>query len=252
MTGRLDGKAAIVSGAASGMGAAYARAIVREGGRVVIGDLDREGGEQLARDLGDAAVFSLLDVTDLDSWHRTVELAENAFGVLNVLVNNAGILDGGTLDDYTPEQWDRVMNVNAKGTFLGLKSSVAALRRGRPASVINVSSTAGLRGVSALHGYTASKFAIRGLTKSAALELADQGVRVNSVHPGRVATPMTHRQRDEGRFPGVSDESSLLARAADPTELVGVVIYLASDESSFATGAEFVVDGGMTAGDGRR
>jgi 3alpha(or 20beta)-hydroxysteroid dehydrogenase len=244
-TGRLDGKVAIVTGGASGMGASHARGIVAEGGSVLIGDIADEAGRRLAAELGDAAAYTHLDVTDYDDWEMAVLLAERTFGKLNVLVNNAGILNAGSLDDFTVQQWDLVMNINAKGTFLGLKASVDALRRGKPASVINISSAAGMHGIAGMHGYTASKYAVRGLTKSAALELAAQGVRVNSVHPGSVATPMTAAMQvplsDE-------DRDNLLRRPAAPSEITALVVYLASDESSFSTGAEFLVDGGITAG----
>jgi 3alpha(or 20beta)-hydroxysteroid dehydrogenase len=243
--GRLAGKVALVTGGASGMGASHARGIAAEGGRVVIGDIADNAGRALAEELGDAAVYAHLDVTNFDDWEMAVLLAEKTFGRLNVLVNNAGILNGGSLDDFTAAQWDLAMNINAKGTFLGLKASVDALRRGKPASVINISSAAGMHGIAGMHAYTASKYAVRGLTKSAALELAGQGVRVNSVHPGSVATPMTAAMQVEL---SPEDRDNLLRRPADPREITALVVYLASDESSFSTGAEFVVDGGITAG----
>ena len=165
--GRLDGKVALVTGGASGMGAAHARGIVAEGGRVVIGDIADDAGRTLAAELGDAAVYAHLDVTSYDDWEMAVLLAEKRFGRLNVLVNNAGILNAGSLDDFTVAQWDLAMNVNAKGAFLGLKASVEALRRGKPASVVNISSAAGMHGIAGMHAYTASKYAVRGLTKSA-------------------------------------------------------------------------------------
>jgi 3alpha(or 20beta)-hydroxysteroid dehydrogenase len=243
--GRLNGKVALVTGGASGMGASHARGIVAEGGKVVIGDIADEVGRQLALELGDAAAYVHLDVTDDADWQQAVLLTEQTFGRLNVLVNNAGILNAGSLDDLTVAQWDLAMNINAKGTFLGLKASVDALRRGKPASVINVSSAAGMHGIAGMHAYTASKYAVRGLTKSAALELAGQGVRVNSVHPGSVATPMTAAMQ----VPlAEEDRDNLLRRPADPSEITALIVYLASDESSFSTGAEFLVDGGITAG----
>jgi 3alpha(or 20beta)-hydroxysteroid dehydrogenase len=244
-SGRLDGKVALVTGGASGMGAAHARGIVAEGGRVVIGDIADDAGRTLAAELGDAAVYAHLDVTSYDDWEMAVLLAEKRFGRLNVLVNNAGILNAGSLDDFTVAQWDLAMNVNAKGAFLGLKASVEALRRGKPASVVNISSAAGMHGIAGMHAYTASKYAVRGLTKSAALELAGQGVRVNSVHPGSVATPMTEAMQVEL---APEDRDNLLRRPARPSEVTALVVYLASDESSFSTGAEFLVDGGITAG----
>lgn len=239
---RLRNKIALVSGGARGMGAAHARAIVAEGGKVIIGDLLDIDGKALAEELGDNAAYTHLDVTDFTSWTDAVALAERSFGGLNVLVNNAGIMNSGTLDSYSQQQWDSILAVNLTGQFLGAKAALPQLIRSAPASIINVSSTAGFKGFSALHGYTASKFGVRGLTKSLAMELAHQGVRVNSVHPGAVATAMTADLDVAGLNP--------LARLGTPAELASVIVYLASDESSFATGAEFVVDGGELAGSG--
>lgn len=249
MGDRLSGKVALVSGAASGMGASHARGIVAEGGRVVIADLDDARGAALADELGAHALFHHLDVTDRESWRAAVAFAEERFGHLDVLVNNAGIINQGALEEYSDREWDLVMAVNAKGVFLGLAEAVDALRRARPASVINVSSAAGIHGIAGMHGYTASKFAVRGLTKSAALELAGQGVRVNSIHPGFVDTPMTAPMIAASRAAGLGAGSeSLLTRPARPEEITALVVYLASNESSFSTGAEFLVDGGVTAG----
>jgi 3alpha(or 20beta)-hydroxysteroid dehydrogenase len=245
MTGRLEGKVAIVTGGASGMGASHARGIVAEGGKVLIGDINDEAGTSLAAELGDSAVYQRLDVTSIENWTRAVEVAEATFGKLNVLVNNAGIVILGSLDESTPQQWDLVMAINAKGPYLGTKAALEALRRGAPSSIVNISSQAGMRGISGMHAYTASKYAVRGLTKSSALELAGQGVRVNSVHPGNIATPMTAGV--VGDDDGVPDTNNL-TRAADPSEVTTLVVYLASDESSYSTGAEFLVDGGLTAG----
>lgn len=240
---RLQGKVVLISGGARGMGAAHARAVVAEGGRVVIGDLLDAEGEALAEEIGtDDAVYTHLDVTSYSSWEAAVQTAEDTFGSLGVLVNNAGIMNFGMLEEYAPEDWNKIISVNVTGQFLGVKAARASLVRSAPASIINVSSVAGFRGFAGLHGYNASKFALRGLTKSLALELAEFGVRVNSVHPGAVATVMT-----EGL-----DVAQLnpMRRVADPAEISGLVVYLAGDESSFATGAEFVIDGGELAGGG--
>ncbi|MFF2347665.1 SDR family oxidoreductase [Pseudarthrobacter sp. NPDC058119] len=251
MSGRLEGKVALITGGSSGMGASHARGFVAQGAKVVIGDIADDAGAALAAELGDAAVFTHLDVTNPADWSAAVEIAERSFGKMNVLVNNAGILSGGTLDEFTPEQWDLAMAINAKSCFLGLKASLNALRRAQPSSVVNISSGAGLQGIAGMHAYTASKFAVRGFTKSAALELAGQGIRVNSVHPGNVNTPMT---QGYAAAAGVSSddlrarEKSSLTRAADPSEITALVLFLASDESSFSTGAEFIADGGTTAG----
>jgi 3alpha(or 20beta)-hydroxysteroid dehydrogenase len=223
------------------MGASHAELMVEEGARVVLGDVDDEAGRALAEKLGPDARYVHLDVTSPDDWRAAVETAVREFGGLSVLVNNAGILNHGSIDTYTLEQWNTVMAVNATGTFLGISSAVDALRASAPSSVINVSSADGLIGSVGRFGYTASKYAITGLTKSLALELGPDGVRVNSVHPGGVRTPMTDGV-DENTVPGV------LRRFADPKEISGLVVYLASDESSYSIGAAFVADGGITAG----
>jgi 3alpha(or 20beta)-hydroxysteroid dehydrogenase len=238
---RLDGKIVIVSGGARGLGAAHATAMVREGAKVVIADVLDDAGEKLAAELGSAAIFRHLDVTSEDDWHAVVEATAEAFGPVNVLVNNAGIANAGGIDRYTLEQWNSVIAVNLTGTFLGAKAVAGTMKSEKRGSIINISSIEGLRGGAALHGYVASKFGVRGLTKSLAVELAKYGIRVNSVHPGYVITPMTESL----------DPSHMiipLGRGAQPEEVSAMVVYLASDESGYSTGAEFVVDGGMTAG----
>lgn len=240
--GRLDGKVALVSGGARGMGAAHARAVVREGGRVVIGDVLTEDGERLAAELGEAARFIELDVTREPDWAAGVELATTTFGSLSVLVNNAGICTAGSLFDYTLEDWQRILSINLTGQFLGIRAAVGALVAAAPSSIINISSTQGMEGISELHGYTASKFGVRGLTKSVALELADRRVRANTICPGTVATPMNEGLDVSGFNP--------MNRKADPDEVSSLVVYLASDESTFISGTEIVVDGGELAGHG--
>lgn len=225
------------------MGAAHARAIVAEGGKVVIGDILDAEGQALAKEVGsESAVYTHLDVTSYSSWEAAVKTAVDTFGSLTTLVNNAGIMSFGTLEEFTVEAWEKIISINLTGQFLGAKAARASLVSAAPASIINISSVAGYRGFAGLAGYNASKYALRGLTKSLALELASVGVRVNSVHPGAVATAMTD---------GL-DVATLnpMKRAADPSELAGIIVYLASDESSFATGAEFIVDGGELAGGG--
>jgi 3alpha(or 20beta)-hydroxysteroid dehydrogenase len=238
---RLEGKIALISGAARGMGAAHARAMVAEGAKVVIGDLLDEEGRALAGDLGAAARYVHLDVTSAQDWAMAVTTAVEEFGGLNVLVNNAGIANYGRIGNYTIHQWNTILAVNMTGTFLGITAARDNLVASAPSSIINISSTAGLTGTSGAHGYVASKFAIRGLTKSVALELGADNVRVNSVHPGVIRTPMTD-DIDHSSFIGP------LRRIGEPEEVSTLVVYLASDESSFQTGAEFVVDGGQTAG----
>ncbi|GAB2856209.1 glucose 1-dehydrogenase [Actinocorallia aurea] len=246
MTGRLAGRVALITGAASGMGASHARAFAAEGAHVVVADVSDERGAALAEEID--GLYVHLDVTSAADWAAAIESALARFGLLNVLVNNAGILDGGPLGAYTDEQWRRILDVNLTGAFLGLSAARDALVAARPASVVNISSAAGLQGVSGMHGYTASKWGLRGFTKSAALELAEHGVRVNSVHPGAIYTPMIAGMAAEHGVADVDLTASTLKRMGLPEEVSALVVYLASEESAFSTGAEFVVDGGMTAG----
>lgn len=237
--GRLAGKVAVISGGARGMGAAHARRFVAEGASVVIGDVLDDEGAAVAKELGDAVVYRHLDVREPEQWAGIVAAAVEEFGGLHVLVNNAGIVNGNLLVDFALDEWQRIIDINLTGTFLGMQAAVPAMTNG--GSIVNVSSVEGLRGSPGLHGYTATKFAVRGLTKSAALELASQGIRVNSVHPGLISTPMTEGiPADFLQIP--------LARAAEADEVSALVAYLASEESSYSTGAEFVVDGGLTVG----
>ncbi|RRQ25613.1 SDR family oxidoreductase [Rhodococcus sp. Eu-32] len=238
MSARLEGKVALVSGAAQGMGASHAREIVREGGKVVIGDINDAQGKLLADELGENARYVHLDVTSEEDWESAVAVAVDTFGGLNVLVNNAGIVNFGYLENYSLEQWNAILQVNLTGQFLGIKASRAALVEYAPSSIVNISSTAGITGSAGQHGYAASKFAVRGLTKTVAAELAGKNVRANSVHPGTIKTPMT-----EGM-----DLSSLAApirRIGEDVEVSKLVVYLASDESGYSTGSEYLVDGGL-------
>ncbi|MDQ0790802.1 SDR family oxidoreductase [Streptomyces sp. B3I8] len=239
---RLATKVALISGGARGMGAAHARAIVAEGGRVVIGDVRDEEGEHLARELGPTALYAHLDVTSAEAWEAAVALAEREFGSLSALVNNAGITNFGAIGKYSEQDWETVLRINLTGCFLGITAALPALKRATPSSIVNISSTAGLQGSAELHGYTAAKWGVRGLTKSVAMEVGVDGVRVNSVHPGVVHTPMISGY-DVSALGG-----GALGRGAEPEEISALVVYLVSDESSFVTGAEFVIDGGMTAG----
>ncbi|MCK9793796.1 glucose 1-dehydrogenase [Isoptericola sp. 4D.3] len=237
----LEGRVALVTGGARGLGAAYVRALHAAGAAVVVADLLEDEGAALAADLGDRARHERLDVTDERGWERVVGATVAAFGGLDVLVNNAGIANSAPIEHYTTAKWDAVIAVNLTGTFLGCRAVVPVMKAAGGGSIVNVSSVEGLRGGERLHGYVASKFGVRGLTKSLAVELGADGIRVNSVHPGLVKTEMTTRiDADVVPIP--------IGRAAVPADVAGAVVFLASDASAYVTGTELVVDGGLTAG----
>jgi 3alpha(or 20beta)-hydroxysteroid dehydrogenase len=240
--GRVDGKVALISGGARNIGGASARMLVAEGARVVIGDLlDDEGAalaDELCHEFGESAArYVHLDVTRDEDWRSAVAFTVAEFGKLDVLFNNAGIFNGGQLQRYKQAQWQEMLDVNLTGPFLGMRAATDAMIAAGGGSIINTSSIEGLRGTPWAHGYVASKWGLRGLTKSAALELAPHGIRVNSLHPGRIRTPATDAMPDD-LIP------IPLGRPGLPEEVATFVLFLASDESSFATGSEFVMDGG--------
>lgn len=243
--GKLDGKVAIVTGAAQGMGAAHAKLLASEGAQVVITDIKEAVGQQLAAELGaDRALFVTHNVASADDWAQVVAATKEKFKRIDILVNNAGITFAKPLQEISEADYVKIFQINQLGTFLGLKAVAKEMVAQHSGSIINISSLNGLVGGAV--GYTDTKFAVRGMTKAAALELAPSGVRVNSVHPGVIETPMIAQA-------GTADAVKAFAKAipmkriAKPEEVSKLVLYLASDDSSYSTGAEFVVDGGMSA-----
>lgn len=246
--GRLDGKTAIITGASRGMGESHARSFVREGAKVLLTDMRVAEGEALAGELGHNARFVRHDVTDAASWAGAIEEAEAFFGPVNVLVNNAGILGVmAKTADVTEADYLQVCAVNQHSVYLGMHAVIPSMLRGGKGSIVNISSIAGMvanYGFPSL-AYVASKFAVRGMTKAAAVEYGPDNIRVNSVHPGFIMTPMMiEATNEEG-----GDALSMipLRRIAEPEEVSNLVLFLASDESSYISGAEHVIDAGMTA-----
>jgi 3alpha(or 20beta)-hydroxysteroid dehydrogenase len=246
--GRLDGKVALVTGAARGQGAAVVRRFADEGALVVVADVLDDVGKEVAEEIGEAASFRHLDVSDEADWADAVRETTATFGRVDVLVNNAGVLHLAPIADHTVEDFQRVVAVNQLGTFLGIRAVATAMTEGGGGSIVNVSSIEGLAGAPFLIAYNATKFAIRGMTKTAALELGRSGIRVNSVHPGLIETDMTRAAAGDAANLQAACTSLPVRRAGRPDDITGVMTFLASDESAYCTGAEFVVDGGATAG----
>jgi 3alpha(or 20beta)-hydroxysteroid dehydrogenase len=244
---RLQGKTAIVSGAARGQGAAHAAALVEAGATVVAGDVLVEEVQEVAAHLGDAAVGTRLDVTDPSSWAEMVDLAGSRFGQVDILVNNAGIAPYTPIIGGDVESFDRVVAVNQRGVYLGMAAVAPSMRASGGGSIINISSIDGLIGMPFVSGYVASKFAVRGMTKVAALELAPHGIRVNSVHPGYIDTPMIREPMGDELAESLAGQVPL-GRLGTVSDIANLVVFLASDESDYCTGSEFVIDGGVTAG----
>ncbi len=247
---RLAGKVSLISGGAQGQGAAEARMFAREGSKVVIADiLDEEGAKVEAEinETGGDATFVHLDVTSESDWQRAVDTAVSKYGKLDVLVNNAGIWQKGLVADTTEEQWDLILNVNAKGVFLGTKLAITAMRKAGGGSVINISSTSGLVGSQGAAAYAASKGAVRLLTKTTAVQYGKEGIRANSIHPGPIDTAMGDQiwTTPEAREAAIG--VTVLGRVGVPDDIAHGAVYLASDESTFVTGSELVIDGGQTA-----
>jgi cyclopentanol dehydrogenase len=249
--GRLDGKVAIISGGARGQGAAEAKIFAREGASVVIGDILDEEGKKTEAEIAEAGgeiTYVHLDVTVEEDWQKAVAEAESKYGKLNVLVNNAGILFRAAIPNITVEQWDRIMDVNVKGVFLGTKYSIPAMRRAGGGSIINISSTAGLVGSPGeTAAYAATKGAVRIFTKATAVQHAKDQIRANSVHPGPVKTEMIADTLNDPENYQQRLRRLPIGRPAEPEEIGMGVLFLASDESSYMTGSELVIDGGTTA-----
>jgi 3alpha(or 20beta)-hydroxysteroid dehydrogenase len=250
MSGRIEGRIALVSGAAQGIGEAVARRFAREGASVLVTDVLDAAGQKVAAGLGAAAQYLHLDVTRPEQWDEAVGFALREFGRIDVLVNNAGIgTPPAALARVPLEEHRRIQDVNAEGVLLGMRAVVGPMAEGGGGSIVNISSIDGIVGVAGLTSYVASKFAVRGMTKSAALELGRKGIRVNSIHPGFIDTPMMRAAGDElgASIRKLLDEQPI-PRLGTPDEIAALALFLASDESSYCTGAEFVIDGGHTAG----
>ena len=248
---RLENKVALISGGARGMGAAEARIFAREGAKVVIGDVLEEEGritEAQINESGGECLFLTLDVTDQTIWQEVVAATVSRFGKLDVLVNNAGVGGSSKVEETSEAEWDRVMAINAKGVFLGTQAAIPEMRSAGGGSIINISSQLGLVGVdNSSPQYQASKGAVRLLTKSTAIQYAKEGIRANSVHPGPIITPMTDAGRANQERYDLTVSRIPMGRYGRQDEVAYGVLFLASDESSFMTGSELVIDGGWTA-----
>ncbi len=246
--GKLDGKVALITGGAAGMGAADARLFAEEGAQVVVTDVADDAGKDLANEIGQKAAYLHLDVSQEEEWAEVIGMVQDQFGSPTVLVNNAGILKFAPLAATTLDDYQQVIQINQVGVFLGMRAVLDGMMAAGGGSIINVSSIEGMFGGPGLTAYAASKFAVRGMTKVAAVELGSFGIRVNSIHPGAIDTPMTRQagmgQVDMNKFFG---RTVPLKRAGLPEEVARVALFLASDDSAYCTGTEFVVDGGATA-----
>jgi 3alpha(or 20beta)-hydroxysteroid dehydrogenase len=241
MSMSLDGAVAIVTGAARGMGAQHVRGLVGAGAKVVATDVLDEQGRSLADELGEAVMYRHLDVADAAGWETVVAQAEEAWGPVKVLVNNAGIVMFGPLDTLSPADWQRTIDINLTGVFLGMRAVIPSMRRANGGAIVNISSTAGLQGYANLGAYVASKWGVRGITKTAALELGPSNIRVNSIHPGPIRTPMT----DGLDLESVAGQP--IPRVGEPEEVTAMLLFILQ-EATYSTGHEFIVDGGTIVG----
>ena len=246
---RFDNRTVIVTGGSRGLGASHARGFVAEGANVVIADVLEQEGRTLADELGDHAIFSRLDVTSDKDWAATVAAAEDAFGPVSVLVNNAGIGRFAPIEETEPAAWRQVIDVNLTGPYLGIRAVALSMRKAGGGAIVNISSAGGMMAYPNTASYFASKWGMRGLTKSAALELGRDNIRVNSIHPGNFRTATASAPDTAGfqrRFIGIRNLA--IPRIAEPEELTRLVLFVASDEASFSTGSEFIADGGQLLG----
>ena len=242
--GRLDGKVAIVTGGARGQGEAEVRLFVAEGAKVVVSDVLVDAGKEVAGSLGDDAVFLRHDVSREDDWEAAINLATERYGGLDVLVNNAGILHNATIAKHTLADYERVVAVNQVGVFLGTRAAIEPMTSRGGGAIVNTSSGAGLRATKYCFAYAATKYAVTGMTAAAALELARYGIRVNSIHPGVIDTPMVASDDPDANNRLV--RATPMRRVGEPEEIARVALFLASDESSYMTGSHVTVDGGVT------
>ncbi len=250
---RFSNRTVIITGGARGMGASHARGFIAEGANVVIADVLEQEGRALADELGVHAIFSRLDVTSDKDWATTVAAAEDAFGPVSVLINNAGIVHFGVIAETELAAWRQVIDINLTGTYLGTRAVVPSMRKAGGGAIVNISSTEGMRGNFGIGAYVASKWGARGLTKTAALELGRDNIRVNSVHPGAIRTPILADHAPDAAamaatMAGAGVGLSAIPRIAEPDEITRMVLFVASDEASFSTGSEFIADGGLLLG----
>jgi len=244
--GKLKDRVAIVTGGARGQGAQHARRFLDEGAKVVITDILEEEGQALAAELGDNCKFIKHDVTQADEWEKVVTETEDTFGAVNILVNNAGIVIMKEIEEQTEEEYRRVIDINQVSVYLGMKAVLPSMKKTNNGSIINISSINGLRGAAGTSAYDSSKFAVRGMTKSAAMEFAKYNIRVNSVHPGAIETPMIATAENQEQIQALIDTVPL-KRVGQPDDVSKLVVFLASDDSDYCTGSEFTIDGGVTA-----
>ena len=243
--GRLENKVAVITGGAGGMGAAHAELFIKEGAKVIVADFNAELGEKKAAELGENAAFVKIDVSSEEDWKNLVTKTEEVFGPINILVNNAGITNYESVQDIEYSTYQRLMKINADSVLLGMKYAFPSMKKAGSGSIVNVSSLAGQFSLENLAAYTSSKFAVRGLTKSAVLDFGKYNIRANAIFPGVIRTPITEQEDTKAAIAGMLNKIPL-GRMAEPGEVSNVVLFLASDESAYVSGAEIMIDGGLT------